>query len=73
LANGMPRNLGEEGVSNLAKATSLKLTMRVNVYSVAWNGNVYNLNVSFLEDAKRRNNGSQKTARSQTRFACIFA
>ena len=36
-------------------------------------GNVYNPNSSLLKDAKRKNNGSPKKTRSQTRFTRLFA
>jgi hypothetical protein len=36
-------------------------------------GNVYNLLFLFLEDAKRKSDGTQKNARTQTWFSCILA
>jgi len=63
----------ERGVSNFAVLAYFKIDVARKGYNGASNGNVYNLNAYFLEDAKRRNNGPPETARSETWFACLFA
>jgi len=61
-----------EGYPILQSVSQPKIDIARKAYNRgASNGNVYNLNVYFLEDAKRNRDGQR--ARSKTWFARLFA